>query len=372
MNVVVAMEEEIRWPAEWESHERCWVGWPERADVWPNGGKEAKQAMVEVAKAIANEGLEHVTLFASPRSVGEAAGAVSAAGLDGVVRVSALELDDIWLRDTGPIVVRRTAGGATSLLGLDFAFNGWGGKFPPWTKDAEAAAGILELEGLAREDCRDFVLEGGSVHGDGVGTVLATETCLLNENRNPGLGRDGVERELRRRLGARKVVWLPRGIVWDGDTDGHVDNFACFAGPGRVLLSWCECGEGPGVCAQCSSCEEAEAVLERETDADGHVFHVTRVPLPEIQRYTEGEAAAIEGGSRAPGEPLCCSYLNFYVSNAAVVMPGFGCPRSDARAREVVERAFSPGRKVVQLGVGRTLALGGGNIHCLTMQKPEL
>ena len=108
-------------------------------------------------------------------------------------------------------------------------------------KDAEAAAGILELEGLAREDCRDFVLEGGSVHGDGVGTVLATETCLLNENRNPGLGRDGGERELRRRRGARKVVWLPRGIVWDGDTDGHVDNFACFAGPGRVLLSWCEC-----------------------------------------------------------------------------------------------------------------------------------
>ena len=255
---------------------------------------------------------------------------MSAAGLDGVVRVSALELDDIGF-GTGLIVVRRTVGGATSLLGLDFAFNGWGGKFPPWTKDAEAAAGILELEGLAREDCRDFVLEGGSVHGDGVGTVLATETCLLNENRNPGLGRDGVERELRRRLGARKVVWLPRGIVWDGDTDGHVDNFACFAGPGRVLLSWCECGEGPGVCAQCSSCEEAEAVLERETDADGPCS-TSRGFRWQRSRDTRGEAAAIEGGSRAPGEPLCCSYLNFYVSNAAVVMPGFGCPRSDARA----------------------------------------
>ena len=254
-------------------------------------------------------------------------------------------------------------------MGISWKFNGWGGKFPPWNRDAAIARRILEIENANRcFDGEDFVLEGGSFHTDGDGTLLVTESCLLNKNRNPGLSKDQIEDKLCQYLGVTKIIWLPSGLLWDGDTDGHVDNFACFARVGLVLLAWCE--EDRDYPGQHTACLRAQDILERERDARGRRLEVMRVPLPDKPLcYTAEEAAAITDNSRSPGERLAASYLNFYIANGAVIVPGFGCPSSDEAARVHIQKAF-PERQVIQLQVGRQLALGGGNIHCITQQQP--
>ncbi|QDZ22609.1 agmatine deiminase [Chloropicon primus] len=359
-------------PAEWEEHECCWLGWPERRDVWPNQAREAKLAVARVCKAIVEEGREDVRLIVSERCLEEARAAMVREGLlDRGVEILQLESNDVWLRDIGPTFVHNEEEKEASVSGISWRFNGWGLKFPPWDKDDEVAGRIVSsLEGVPLVDCQDFVLEGGSFHSDGAGTVLTTESCLLHKNRNPGLSRGEIEAKLFEYLGARKVVWLPSGLVWDEDTDGHVDNFACFGREGLVLLAWCECGGKSGACEQCVACSAALEVLTTERDAKGRKLEVLKVPLPETQRYTEEEAQSIEGGTRTAGERLACSYLNFYIANEAIILPGFGAS-ADSQAKEIIERVF-PERKCVQLpAVGRQLSLGGGNIHCITQQQPK-
>jgi agmatine deiminase len=342
-------------PGEFERHDGCWMLWPQRPDNWRLEAGPAQEAFAAVAAAIAAS--EPVTVGASAEQV-EHAGAL----LLGSVRVVELPSDDAWARDTGPTFVIDDAG---ERRGVDWEFNAWGGIYAPWDRDEAVAARVLALEGADRYRA-PLVLEGGSVHVDGEGTVLTTEECLLNPNRNPGLSRDRIERALLDYLGAEQVVWLGRGVFED-ETDGHVDNLACFARPGVVLLSWSEDESDP----QSAISRDALARLEAATDARGRPFEVVRLPSPGPLTMTAEEAAGVEARAgtlpRRAGDRLAASYANFYLGNSRVVVPLLD-ERHDEAALAILRGCF-PEREVVGVP-GREILLGGGNVHCITQQVP--
>ncbi len=345
----------FRMPGEFEPHDGCWMAWPERPDNWRLGAGPAQEAFAAVATAIAVS--EPVTMAASPAQLERARSL-----LPPPVRVVELESDDAWMRDIGPSFV---VGGAGGRRGVDWHFNAWGEIYSPWDRDERVAAGVLKLEGAERYRA-PLVLEGGSIHVDGEGTVLTTEECLLNPNRNPELSREAIERALLDYLGAEKVVWLGRG-VYEDETDGHVDNLACFARPGVVLLTWCEEESDP----QQAISRDALARLEAATDARGRPFEVIKLPSPGPLHTTAEEAAGVEPREgtlpRRAGDRLAGSYANFYIGNSRVVMPLLD-ERHDDGAAEILGRCF-PGREVIGVP-SREILLGGGNIHCITQQVP--
>ncbi len=348
-----------RMPGEFESHSGCWMAWPERPDNWRLGAEPAQEAFAAVAAAIAVS--EPVTMAASGTQLERCR-----ALLPPSVRVVEVPSDDAWIRDTGPTFVVDDRGGRR---GVDWRFNAWGGLegglYSSWDHDERVAAAVLEIEGADRYRA-PLVLEGGSIHVDGEGTVLTTEECLLNRNRNPGLSRQQVERALCDYLGAEKVVWLGRGLYED-ETDGHVDNIACFARPGLVLLSWSDDESGP----QRAISRDALERLEAATDARGRPFEVVRLPSPGPLRIEAEEAAGVERRegtlSRRAGDRLAASYVNFYLGNSRIVLPLLD-QRTDEQAAEIVRRCF-PAREVVGVPAHEIL-LGGGNVHCITQQVP--
>src|SRR5208282_3258886 len=222
----------FRMPAEFEPHDGCWMIWPERPDNWRDGARPAQDAFAAVAEAI--NASDPVTMGVSERQFEHCRSSLSPS-----IRVLELSSDDAWARDTGPTFVTGPGG---VRRGVDWRFNAWGGLagglYFPWDRDELVARKVLEVESAARY-VAPLVLEGGSIHVDGEGTVMTTEECLLNPNRNPGRSRAEIEVALLQYLGAERVIWLGRG-VFDDETDGHVDNLACFAAPGVVMLSCCE------------------------------------------------------------------------------------------------------------------------------------
>ena len=344
-----------RMPGEFEAHDGCWMIWPERPDNWRLDAAPAQEAFAAVAEAIAVS--EPVTMAASVAQFDRARSLLSPS-----VRVIELESDDAWARDTGPtFVIDR----GRDRRGVDWHFNAWGGIYTPWDRDERLAARVLEIEKVDRYRA-PLVLEGGSIHVDGEGTVLTTEECLLNRNRNPTLSREQIEQALRDYLGAEKVVWMGRGVLED-ETDGHVDNLACFARPGVVLLTWPDDESDP----QHAISREALTRLEAETDARGRSFEVVRLPSPGPLTATAEEAAGVEPREgtlpRRPGDRLAASYANFYLANSQVVMPLLD-ERYDEQAAEIIRGCF-PNREVVGIP-SREILLGGGNIHCITQQVP--
>jgi agmatine deiminase len=346
----------FRMPGEFEPHDGCWMLWPERADNWRGRAALAQEAFAAVAAAIAAS--EPVTMGVSAAQLERARGLLPPS-----VRVVELTGDDAWMRDTGPTFVVDDEG---RRRGVDWHFNAWGGIYSPWDHDERVAARVLEIEGADRYRA-PLVLEGGSIHVDGEGTVLTTEECLLNINRNPGLSREQIARALLGYLGAEKVVWLGRG-VYEDETDGHIDNLACFARPGVVLLSWCEDEADP----QQAISRDALARLEASTDARGRPFEVIKLPSPGPLRMTAAEAAGVEPREgtlpRRAGDRLAGSYANFYLANSRVVMPLLD-QRLDEEAAAILQRCF-PEREVVGVP-SREILLGGGNIHCITQQVPS-
>jgi agmatine deiminase len=249
------------------------------------------------------------------------------------------------MRDNGPTFVVNATG---EVAGVDWQWNAWGNKYADHERDAAVAEDVLKhLE--MRRYAAPFVLEGGAVHTDGEGTLLTTESVLLNPNRNPGIGRADMEELLAAYLGVRKVVWLGDGLK-DDDTDGHVDNLACFAKPGLVLaLSTADAED-----ANHAALKDNVARLRGTTDAQGRAIEVVEIEQPRARYMDDGRRLAL-------------SYINFYIANGAIIMPAFEDPQ-DARAFEAVARAF-PDRKVVQVA-GTDIVYGGGGIHCITQQQP--
>jgi agmatine deiminase len=328
-------------PAEWEPHERTLMAWPVRVDLWGEGLAHARRDYAEIARAIA--AFEPVLMVAPPGSSAEVRHRCGR-GVD----VVELPIDDSWIRDSGPIFV---TGGAEAerRAGVDFGFNGWGGKFLPCDRDDALPAALLDHLGVDRFEA-PLVLEGGSVTVDGQGTLITTEQCLLNPNRNPEMTRAEIEALLGEYLGIETVIWLPHGLLEDRDTDGHVDNVAAFVEPGRVLLQTA----APGTPNHERLAGNLEC-LRAATDARGRTIDV--VELEELP------------GTDVRGEPGCVPYTNLYVANGAVIVPVAGDdPDRDAEVLGMLASVYAP-REVVPVR-GRMLAEGGGGVHCITQQVP--
>jgi agmatine deiminase len=324
----------LRMPAEWAPHERTLMCWPARESLWGPLFERAEADHAAVANAIA--AFEPVLMVADPRF------AVAARRLCGAgVEVVELPLDDSWARDSGPIFVSD----GDARAGVQFGFNGWGGKFTPCDDDARFATRVLEALGEPRHDATHMVLEGGSITVDGAGTLITTEQCLLHPSRNPQLARDQLEAELGAQLGAERVVWLAAGLVEDHDTDGHVDNVCAFVEPGRVVLQTVADAANPNY-------EHCQENLRRLRAAGLEVVELPWLP------YVAGE-----------DPPVVVPYTNFYICNGGLIVPVRG-EETDAEALRLLESLY-PGREAVGVP-GDTLALGGGGVHCITQQVPAL
>jgi agmatine deiminase len=332
-------------PAEFERHAGCWMLWPERTDNWREGAKPAQAAFAAVAAAIADA--EPVTMGVSAAQYQNAR-----ARLPAQVRLVELTANDAWMRDSGPTFLLGQRG---RLRGVDWRFNAWGGLngglYFPWDRDDEIAQKVLEVEGADRYRA-PFVLEGGAIHVDGQGTCLTTEECLLNPNRNPHLTRAQVEENLRRYL---------------DETDGHIDELACFTSPGHVALTWTDDRSDP----QYAISLDALQRLEHARDARGRRLEIHKIHQPGPLFMTAEEAAGIDlrDGTRVrrAGDRLPASYVNFYIANGCVVMPQYDKRRDDAALRAL--KKLFPKRRVVAVAT-REILLGGGNIHCITQQVP--
>jgi agmatine deiminase len=325
-------------PAEGDRHERTLVCWPARRSIWGSWYERACAEHATIVRAIAD--FEPATVVVDPADV-DAASAACGTAVDLLV----LPIDDSWARDTGPVVLR-DAGGKRAAA--DFVFNGWGGKFPPWDHDDALAGRLAEHFGLPRYRA-PFVLEGGSVAVDGEGTLLTTEQCLLNPNRNPSLTKEVIEDGLRAYLGIERVLWLPFGLADDDDTDGHVDNVAAFVEPGVVLVQGCN-DEGSPDHARLAANRRC---LDGTADAAGRRLEVLEVPV--LPRAT------VDRGIR----PV--PYLNAYQCNGAVIVPVSGHP-DDAKMLDIINLCFQ--RRMVVPVPATALAQGGGGVHCITQQVP--
>jgi agmatine deiminase len=348
-----------RMPGEFEPHAACWMLWPERPDNWRLGAKPAQQAFVALATAIAAS--DPVSVGSSAQQFGNARRLLPPA-----VRVVELSHDDAWMRDVGPSFVVNDKGGRR---GVDWQFNAWGGLngglYFPWDQDDAVAQKVLEIEGDERYRA-PLIMEGGAIHVDGQGTLITTEQCLLNLNRNPALTRVQIETLLKRYLNVEVVIWLGKGVHLD-ETDGHVDNLCAFVRPGEVVLTWTRDKSDP----QYSISRDAYERLSDARDARGRRLKVHKLQQPEPLFMTAEEAAGVDAVAgtrpRAAGGRLAASYVNFYIGTNRVVVPLLD-KRSDAAALRTLRELF-PRREVVGVP-GRELLLGGGNVHCVTQQMP--
>jgi agmatine deiminase len=316
---------------EWAPHEAVWIGFPSHAGLWEDDLAPAQAEVADFAAAVAAEGQgEQVWLVAA-----DDAAAVEAERLAPFAKVIVEPFGDIWLRDTAAIVL----GSGSHRRAADFAFNGWGGKYDLPGDDTIGA----RLAKAANLPCSrsDWILEGGAIDGDGSGLVLTTEQCLLNPNRNPGMDRADVEAALRRDLGFERVVWLGEGLLND-HTDGHIDNLARFVAPGRVAIPTPAAGDPNAAVYQDAARRLADAGLD-----------IVTLPSP-------GEV--VRGGEIVPA-----SYMNFYIGNAAVVVPLYGAANDEAAVAAV--QALFPDRKAVGLRADHVLT-GGGSFHCISQQVP--
>lgn len=353
-------EDGFRMPGEFESHFGCWMLWPERGDNWRLGAKPAQTVFAEVATLISR--YESLTVGVSHRQFANAR-----SQLPQRVRLVEMSSDDCWVRDCGPSFV---VNDQREVRGIDWGFNAWGGLegglYFPWDRDEMVAQKILEMENLKRYALTDFVLEGGSIHVDGQGTLITTEQCLLNSNRNPDMTRSDIATTLKNYLGIEKIIWLKEGLYGD-ETNGHVDNLCCFARPGEVLLAWTADKDDP----QHQISRENLQILESTRDARGRKLKIHKIGLPGPLFRKDGEVQGLDSSRGSPprraGQRLAGSYINFLICNGAIVLPVFDDPR-DEQAIEKISSIF-PTRDILPVQ-SKELLLGGGNIHCLTLQQP--
>jgi agmatine deiminase len=342
-------------PAEWALHTRTWMLWPERPDNWRLSAGPAQKAFAAVAGAI--RAFEPLSMGANPAQV-----TTARRMLPEQVQVCELPCNDAWMRDCGPTFV---VNGKGQVRLVDWQFNAWGGLYADWSQDELVPQRVAGFEGLEYYSA-PLILEGGSIHVDGEGTLLTTEECLLNANRNPNLKRAEIEAFLCEYIGARKVLWLGAGVYHD-ETDGHVDNIACFLHPGLVALTWTDDHNDP----QYPISMDAYERLTKFTDALGRRLDVLKIHQPDPILITAEEASGVvpvEGTyPRETGDRMAASYINFYTCNGAVIVPSFNDPH-DQPAQEALRQAM-PGRQVIALPA-REILLGGGNIHCITQQQP--
>lgn len=346
-------------PAEFSEHYGCIMIFPHRRDSWQYGGYEARKAFAEVIEVISRS--EKVIVCAKYEDYDNARFL-----LPDCVRVIEMESDDSWARDVAPTFITN----GKTIRGIDWGFNAWGGLvdglYFPWDKDNKMARKLCDMLDVDSYDKRNFILEGGSIHTDGEGTLITTEACLLSRGRNPDMTKEEIEETLKNTLGIKKVIWLKSGIYND-ETNEHIDNICAFTSPGEVVLAWTDDKND----AQYEMSKSCLDILENSTDAKGRKIRVHKLPLPKPVMISEKECEGLDDmngePTRTPNERLAASYVNFYISNSHIVCPQFG-DDNDKQALEILQKLF-PTREVVGI-YARDILIGGGNIHCITQQIP--
>lgn len=338
-------------PAEWTRHAGTWISWPRPEGIsFPDRYHQCIEGVIGVIAAIARFEPVHLNVPNGNyrRIVGEM---LRARGISmRRIRLHEIPTNECWTRDHGPAFVLRSRAGRTQGAIVDWGYNAWGGKYPPFDADDVVPTRVAAELGVKTVFHPGIVMEGGAVDFNGEGTVLTTTSCLLNPNRNPGLSQPEIERYLCDFYGQRHVVWLGDGIEGD-DTDGHVDDLARFIDPRTIVIGM----EDNPRDANFAVLRANRRLLDEATDADGRAFDIVELPMPKPVRH---------GGQRLPA-----TYLNFYFVNGALLVPTFGQPDRDRRALAILQ-AWLPTRRVVGVDC-RTLIWGLGAIHCLTQQQPR-
>ena len=338
------MELSITIPAEWALHKAIWTCWPSAADLWQEDLEPARAevaAMINALIAPHNGKFDHVKLLVSGKEAKQSAASV----FDGKVELYDIPFGDVWLRDTGPIFANNESGESKAIC---FGFNGWGGKFVLEHDDALST----KLAACAKVSTQivDFVLEGGSIDGNGEGVFLTTKQCLLNPNRNPSVTAENIEEVLRANLGAKKILWLDDGLLND-HTDGHIDNIARFIAPNKIICQSPFGVDDPNI----EVLNNIYSDLCSMTNLNGDKFEIIRTPSP-------GKVLSVEG------EIMPASHMNFVIGNGAVVMPHYSTASADEALRVLAEHF--PNHKIIGIDASAILT-GGGSFHCITQQEPK-
>jgi len=329
-------------PAEWTTHERTFISWPVKESMChPENHESVCLGYAEFITAIAE--FEPVSVIVNPKELTQVQKLFQSSNIECLP----IDHNDAWLRDNGPTFLLDDKG---TIAGVNWTFNAWGAKYSPWDLDDKVAPKILEHFNIKKFDA-PLVMEGGSIHVDGEGTLITTEECLLNPNRNPRLTREQIENYIKQYLNVKKIIWLKNGLAGD-ETDGHVDNMACFAAPGKIIMQTCDDPEDENYKITLENLE----ILKNATDAKGRKFEIIPICQPPKSEYE--------------GERLTLSYLNFYFVNDGIILPTFGgnADETDKMAEKVLSEAF-PNRKVRTVD-GMAVVKEGGNVHCTTQQMP--
>lgn len=328
-------------PEEGEPHARTWMAFGASERIWgPKLLKRVQKDLATIAMAIAK--YEPVSMLVRKADL-ELARSLT----DGQVELIECQLDDLWIRDTGPVFVINQK---KYKRGIDFNFNGWGNK-QAHRNDAKLAAYVARQSGVESMNSA-LVLEGGAIEVDGLGTAIITESCVINSNRNPGLSKQDCEKELKEILGLEKIIWLP-GIKGMDITDGHTDFYARFAKPGVVVAAY----DPDPASFDHEVTKQHLTILRSATDARGRPLEVEVLETPASIR------------PKFANDDFAAGYINFYVCNGAVIAPEFGDKQADNRAKSTLQRLY-PDRDVVLLDIDG-IAAGGGGIHCATQQEPS-
>ncbi len=334
-------------PAEWQPHSACWLAWPSHEDLWLEHLGAVQQEFTDLCKAIArSETLE--ILVPDQDSLQSAQDALQ--GLP--VNFHLVAFGDIWMRDIAPIFLLGresvNSGIKSQLATLNFTWNGWGHKYM-LDGDDQVAANVSKLVDVPTFTF-PWVLEGGAVEVDGLGTCLTTKQCLLNPNRNPKMDKPEIEAGLQQALGVQKILWLDQGLLND-HTDGHIDTIARFITPGVVMCMQAQDQDDPNQ----SVLQDIAEQLAQFTDVREQKLEVVQIPSPGLVLDPDGEI-------------MPASYLNFYISNDSVIVPTYNSPY-DQKAVDTIA-AYFPQRRTIGLSA-KSILLGGGAFHCITQQQPQ-
>lgn len=331
-------------PAEWQRHTAIWLAWPYDPTTFPDRVERVEQTYVQIVKEIHES--EEVNLFVIDEPTKKKATAMfKQAGIDlSRVHIYVSDYADVWFRDYGPIFVKNPR---HELAMIHWEFNSWGEKYETLLKDKEIPE-VINKDMRLRCFKPGIVLEGGSIDVNGEGTLLTTEQCLLNSNRNPHLNKQKIEQYLSEFLGVRHFIWLKRGILGD-DTDGHIDDLARFVNPTTIVCAY----EDDSNDADYDALKENYDLLRKSVDQDGNPLTIIKLPMPKVES---------DEGYRLPA-----SYTNFYIGNTKVLVPVFDHP-NDQKALSILQDLF-PTRKVVGICC-RDLVYGFGTLHCISQQQP--
>ncbi len=350
----------FRMVAEWEGSSKIWILWPERPDNWRDNAIPAQYIFAEIANKLSK--YRQIIMGVSREQINNANKLLSSS-----VNIEILEYDDAWIRDTGPTFVVNDAG---LVRGVSWGFNAWGGAgeglYDSWEKDKKVAKTILETENMDFYEA-PIILEGGSIHVDGRGTLITTKECLLNKNRNPQFSKKEVEETLKKYCGVKKIIWLEYGFYND-ETNGHIDNIFSFVKPGVGLINWTDDRNDPNY----SISRQMMAVLEKERDAEGRYLEIIKIIQPTINLISESDSSGVikNPGTypRNEGDRLTASYINYYRDKDFILLPFFGNKIEDLTAYNLFSKIF-PGSTIIPV-YSREIILGGGGIHCITLNQP--